>query len=72
LLLVAADACHEVVQVGCGEFPSERPGGLVVPVGEGQQGGGELSEAVEVVGGDDFLLDDGEEDYLEPGGLWSR
>jgi hypothetical protein len=64
LLLVAADAVHEVVQVGCGEFPAERPGGLVVPAGEGQQGGREFLEAGEVVGGDDFLLDDGEEDLV--------
>src|SRR5438067_2523021 len=57
LLLVTADAVHEVAQVAGGEFPAERPGGLVVPVHEPQQGGGELLEAVEVVGGDDFLLD---------------
>jgi hypothetical protein len=62
LLLVAADAVHEVVQVAGGELPAERPGGLVVAVREAQQGCGELSEAVEVVRGDDFLLDDGEED----------
>jgi hypothetical protein len=62
LLFVAADAVHEVVQVAGGEFPAERPCGLVVPVHEAQQGGGELSEAGEVVGSDDFLLDDGEED----------
>jgi hypothetical protein len=64
LLFVAADAVHEVVQVGGGEFPAERPGGLVVAVREAEQGGGELSEAGEVVGGDDFLLDDGEEDLV--------
>jgi hypothetical protein len=64
LLLVPADAVDEVVQVGCGEFPAERPGGLVVAVREAQQGCGELSEAVEVVRGDDFLLDDGEEDLV--------
>jgi hypothetical protein len=64
LLLVAADAVHEVVQVADGEFPVERPGSLVVPVHEAQQGGRELSEAGEVVRGDDFLLDDGEEDLV--------
>jgi hypothetical protein len=37
------------------------PGGPVVAVHEAQQGGGELFEAGEVVRGDDFLLDDGEE-----------
>ena len=61
LLLVAADAAHEVVQVAGGELPAERPGGLVVAAHEAQQGGGELLEAVEVVRGDDFRLDDGEE-----------
>ena len=64
MLLVAADAVHEVVQVAGGEFPAERPGGLVVAVHEAQQGGGELPEAGEVVGRDDFLLDDGEEDLV--------
>jgi hypothetical protein len=59
---MAADAVHEVVQVCCGEFPAERPGGLVVAGREAEQGGGELSEAGEVVGRDDFPLDDGEED----------
>jgi hypothetical protein len=62
LLLVAADAVHELVQIAGGELPAERPGGLVVAVHEAQQGGGEPAEAAEVVGGDDFLLDDGEED----------
>jgi hypothetical protein len=66
LVLVAADAVHEAVQVASGELPGERPCGLVVPVDEAQQGGGKLSqtlsEAGEVVGSDDFLLDDGEED----------
>jgi hypothetical protein len=64
LLLVAADAVHEVVQVAGGEFPVERPGCLVVAVDEAQQGGGELSEAGEVAGREDFLLDDGEEDLV--------
>ena len=32
MLLVAADAVHEVVQVADGELPAERPGGLVVAV----------------------------------------
>ena len=30
MLLVAVDAVHKVVQVAGGEFPAERPGGLVV------------------------------------------
>ena len=49
LLLVFADACHQVAQVGGGECPVEWPGGLVVAIGEGQQGPGQMSEAVEVV-----------------------
>ena len=61
-LVVLADAVHEVVQVAGGELPAERPGGLVVPVDEAQQGPGQLFEAVEVVGRNDFFLDDGEED----------
>jgi hypothetical protein len=64
LLLVPADAVHEVVQVTGGEFPAERPCGLVVAVHEAQQGGGELAEAGEVAGCEDFLLDDGEEDLV--------
>ena len=62
MLFVAADTVHEVVQVAGGEFPAERPGGLVVAGHEAQQGGGELFEAGEVVGRDDLLLDDGEVD----------
>ena len=50
MLLVAADPVQEVVQVAGGELPAERPGGLVVAVHEAQQGGGELTEAGEVVG----------------------
>jgi hypothetical protein len=43
-------------------FQLNGPGGPVVAIHEAQQGGGELFEAGEVVWGDDFLLDDGEED----------
>jgi hypothetical protein len=50
------------LKVGCGVFPAERPGGLVVPAGEGEQGAGKVVCAGEVVGRDDFLLDDGAED----------
>jgi hypothetical protein len=53
-----------VVQVAGGEFPAEGPGGLVVAVHEAEQGPGQLVEAVEVAGGEDFLLDDGEEDLV--------
>jgi hypothetical protein len=50
------------VQVNGSELPAERPGGLAVAGHEAQQGGGELAEAGEIDGRDDFLLDDGEED----------
>jgi len=50
LLVVLADAVHEVVQVAGGEFPAERPGGLVVAVHEAQHGGGELSELAKSFG----------------------
>jgi hypothetical protein len=69
---VPADAVHEVAQVAGGVFPVERPGGLVVAADEGQQGSGELVEAGEVVGSDDFLLDDGEEDLVQPGCVQRR
>jgi hypothetical protein len=71
-LVVFGDAVEERGEVGGGEFPVEGPCGLVVAVHEREQGAAELVKAGEVVGGDDFLLDDGEEDYLEPGSLWSR
>jgi len=58
---VRADAAEQGGEVGGGEFPVERPGGLVVAAGEGEQGGGQLVQAGEVAGRDDLLLDDGEE-----------
>ena len=61
-MFVAVDAVHEVVEVGGGELPAVGPGSLVVAIDECQQCPGELLQAGEVVGGDDFLLDDGEED----------
>ena len=63
-LLALADAVEQCGQVIGGEFPAERPGGPVVAGHEAQQGGGQLLKAVEVVRGDDFLLDDGEEDLV--------
>jgi hypothetical protein len=47
---VGVDLVEEPGQVSSGVFPVEWPGGLVVAVDEGQQGGGELSRAGEVVG----------------------
>src|SRR4029077_7689376 len=52
----------------------ERPGGAVVAVHEGQQGIAEGAQAGEVTGGEDFLLDDGENDgdLVEPGCMHRR
>jgi hypothetical protein len=63
-LLAGADPVECPGQVGSGELPVEWPGGLVVAGGEGQQGGGELAGAGEVVGRDDLFLDDREEDFV--------
>jgi hypothetical protein len=71
-LLALAEAVEQCGQVIGGELPVERPGGAVVAVHEGQQGKAEGAQARKVIGREDFLLDDGKEDYLEPGGLWSR
>jgi hypothetical protein len=61
-LLVLADPAEQGGQVVGGELPFEWPGGAVVAVHEGQQGAAEGAQAGEVAGGEDFLLDDGEED----------
>jgi hypothetical protein len=62
--LVGLGPGQQFGQVGGGELPVERSGGGVVAVDEGEQGLGEFGCVGEVVGGDDFLLDDREEDYL--------
>ena len=48
--VVLADACQEAVEVGAGELPVEGPGGGVVVLLEGEDLGGELIQALEVVG----------------------
>jgi hypothetical protein len=63
-LLALADAAEKCGQVIGGELPVERPGGEVVAVYEGQQSLAELACAGEVVGRDDFLLDDREDDLV--------
>ena len=63
-LFALADAVEQCGQVVGGEFPVERPGGAVVAVHEGQQGIAEGAQAGEVAGGEDFLLDDGEDDLV--------
>jgi hypothetical protein len=57
-----ADAVEQCGQVIGSELPVEPPGGAVVAVDEGQQGIAEGAQAGEVTGGEDFLLDDGEND----------
>ena len=59
---MGADPVEEPGQVCRGEFPVERPGGLVVAVCECEQGAGEFVQAGEVAGREDLLLGDGEED----------
>ena len=61
---MGADPVEEPGQVCGGEFPVEWPGGLVVAVRERKQGAGEFIQAGKVVGRDDFLLGDGEEDFV--------
>ena len=53
------EQCGQVIS---GELPVERPGGAVVAVHEGQQGIAERAQPGEVAKGEDFLLDDGEDD----------
>ena len=64
VLLAGADPVKQPGQVFGGEFPVEWPGGEVVAVHEGQQGMAEGAGAGEVVGREDFLLDDGEDDLV--------
>jgi hypothetical protein len=59
-----ADPSQRPGQVRGGVLPAEWPGGLVVAVGEGEQGSGELAGAGEIIGRDDLFLDDGEEDFV--------
>jgi hypothetical protein len=63
-MLAGADPVEEPGEVCGGELPVERPGGLVVAVCEREQGAGEFIQAGKVVGRDDFLLRDGEEDFV--------
>jgi len=69
---VAVDPVEQIVEVGAGERPVEWPGDGVVADLEGGEAVADLAEAGEVAGVEDFALDDGEDDYLEPGSLWSR
>ena len=62
--VVLPDACQELVEVGAGESPVEGPGGGVVVLLEGEDLGGELVQVLEVVGGEELALDDGEVDLV--------
>ena len=65
------EASEEFVQVGAGEGPLKRTGGLLVVVLEGQQALLEFGEGGKVIGGEDLRLDDGEIDLnlVEPTGV---
>ena len=69
MVTVRIDALAQVVQFGAGELPVKRRRSDVVPVLEGQQPGGKSIAVCEIGGRDDLPLDDGEDDYLEPGSL---
>ena len=59
----------DVCEVVGGLLPSEGPGGLVVSAGEGEKSFEKCFSAEEIVRADDFLLDDGEEDLVQPRGM---
>ena len=69
--VVGVDAVQQVVEVGAGEFPVERSGDGVVADLECGEAVADLAEVGEVVGVDDFALDDGEVDFrlIQPGGM---
>src|SRR6476659_8965878 len=60
--VVGGESVEEIVEVFGGVAPFEWAGGEVVLVLEGFQAGFDVGEVVEVVGGDDFALHDGEAD----------
>jgi hypothetical protein len=60
---VGVDAVEQVAEVGAGELPVERLGHGVVAGLERGEPVADLGEAGEVVGCEDFALDDGEVDF---------
>ena len=68
---MVGDALQEPVKVVSGESPVERLGDGVVTLGESGEAVGDLVQVGEVVGGDDFSADDGEDDLdlVQPGGV---
>ena len=68
---VGVDAVQQVAEVGAGVFPVKRPGDGVVAGLERGEAAADLIQVGEVVGGEDFALDDGEVDFrlIQPGGV---
>src|SRR5258708_12954585 len=66
----ASKRLQQVIEIGAGEVPVERPGDGVVADFEGSQAVADLVQAGEVVGCKGFALDDGEVDFrlVQPGG----
>src|SRR5579859_6609355 len=60
--IMHGDSLEEPARVVSGESPVERIGQVVVAVLEGGEPVGDLVEVEKVVGGDDFALDDEEDD----------
>jgi hypothetical protein len=61
---VGVDATQQVAEVGAGELPGEWSGGGVVAGFERGQAVADLIQIGEVVGGEDFALDDREVDFV--------
>ncbi|MGH9116325.1 MAG: hypothetical protein ACRD0A_00110 [Acidimicrobiales bacterium] len=59
---LVGESFEELGEVGASEAPLEGRGGLFVAALEGEQAGLDLGEVGEVVGGEDFALDDREVD----------
>src|SRR6266516_4239557 len=68
-LVVGVDAVKQVVEVGAGEVPAERPGDGVVAGFERGEAVADLAEVGEVVGCEGVALEDGEVDLglVQPG-----
>jgi len=64
LCLVGVDTVEQGVEVAAGELPAERPGHGVVASLERGEPVADLAEVGEVIGRDDFALDDGEVDFV--------
>jgi hypothetical protein len=64
-------AFHQESEVVAVELPLEGPGGFLVAMLEGEEAVFDLGQVGEVVGGEDFALDDGEVDLdlVEPAGM---